>query len=87
MVMVSWSTETEVRMVAKAKKDCVKVSGRWHSKIEYVMEVLGAKEVTKRLRDFKGKLIDINPKVFNEALDSMLEDCKQQTGEVIETWI
>ncbi len=36
--------------VWRRKKDCVEVDGKWTPKIEYVMDVFGAAEITRTLR-------------------------------------
>lgn len=77
MVLVPEPRDGTISFIARAKKNCIKVNGLWHSKIEYVMQLLGAQEVTRRLRDFEGKLLDIEPKAYNERLDEMIKECEQ----------
>lgn len=74
MVLVPEKIDGMVSFIARAKKHCIRVKGIWHSKIEYAMELLGAEEVTRRLRDFEGKLLDIDPVRYNERLDEMIKE-------------
>lgn len=48
--------------------DCIMADGRWQAKIEYIMDKLGASEVTKRIREY------VTPSVPTKALTKFQND-------------
>lgn len=74
---------TELR--SSRRKDCVCVNGKWELKIEYVMRVMGAKEVTEQLRGFGagGRITNINPTEYRIKLLELVAFCAEKTGDYV----
>lgn len=71
-----------------SKKDCIKVNGKWESKMEYCLRIMGPSEVMSWLREFRddGKPggVFVNPKVFKEKMATMIEAVQRYTGDFVE---
>lgn len=72
------------------KRDCLKVNGRWESKIEYCCRTLGDKDVAEFLRelgdDGKLRLGSFDARLYREKLSALIDMSASSNGDYVEFW-
>lgn len=90
MVLVDIAYNQEVIRKKKLKSQCVKVNGKWESRLEYSLRVLGTKEVHDSLRTYmKVEVAHISnlflfPKEIKETIKELVCLAQSVSGDYIE---
>lgn len=58
------------------KEDCVEIAGKWHNKMEYITDILGAEVIKAEFGGFGGVARLLAGAQFREKRDQLVKDCQ-----------